>query len=690
MHRHLIFLVLLLPACQSATTPAPQASRETSVTTTSPAPLPPDLPAVSPDDPRLQRPRVFVIGKTAADEVSRLAAAQLKRIVKKPAKGRIAEVFKTLEKETGLNFFINWPALEAAGVEMDFSIVADLPEAQADVLLKLVLNQAAGEASLESLGFDIIDGIVHISTKRDLNYHTVTRLYVLPATALVGTLDLPMPITDRDGAPKIEPGSPLHDLIERQRKADAEKKGEKETEKPKPSTTIIGRAATELEAQIEAITTLIQDTIGSQSDWAAYRGYVSSIRELHGILVVKTTRPNHADVERLLSNYLHPFPGAIETLRSREVVHLVQQADELRLAGRHREALPFAQAAVFVSPEDARAIAMHRVLLETLGLPVPPVAPPPPVTAPLNPTSSNIVGDMPAAPVRIDPAFAKAFAPISVAFEGNKLIDVLDHFSQSFGVPITANWAALEAAGVEKDAAITLRLRDVPGTAALEHVRQLAAGAALLEPIAFVRTTLGEGESAKPVIMFSTLRDLNKIADTRNYPAEDIIDWGNDGYSRYGIVNGIICFADTVTVRTPEGGSVEMIVLTREESVEVLSTLVQDSVGKQSDWQAYGGDVASIREKRGSFIMTAPVTMHLEAEELFTQLRQARIVATMSHLQHREIVGLLARAEEYRLSQRYAEALKLTEQALSVDPRHEYAVAMKRVIEETMARRSAK
>ena len=52
--------------------------------------------------------------------------------------------------------------------------------------------------------------------------------------------------------------------------------------------------------RIEALVNLIQDTIGRQDEWAAYGGDVSSLRELNGNLIIKTSPENHLAIRRLL------------------------------------------------------------------------------------------------------------------------------------------------------------------------------------------------------------------------------------------------------------------------------------------------------------------------------------------------------------------------------------------------------
>ncbi|MEX2216137.1 MAG: hypothetical protein WD768_18645, partial [Phycisphaeraceae bacterium] len=52
---------------------------------------------------------------------------------------------------------------------------------------------------------------------------------------------------------------------------------------------------------IEQLTTLIQDTVGTTSEWAAYGGELSSLREITGNLIVKTTPRNHKAIAELIA-----------------------------------------------------------------------------------------------------------------------------------------------------------------------------------------------------------------------------------------------------------------------------------------------------------------------------------------------------------------------------------------------------
>ncbi|MEX2215678.1 MAG: von Willebrand factor type A domain-containing protein [Phycisphaeraceae bacterium] len=89
---------------------------------------------------------------------------------------KLVEVVDYFRNSTGVNFFVNWAALEAAGVEQDMLMSMTLKDVPAEQALKLVLKQA-GAAGLEPIGYSVIDGVVHLSTRRDLQRSTDTEVY---------------------------------------------------------------------------------------------------------------------------------------------------------------------------------------------------------------------------------------------------------------------------------------------------------------------------------------------------------------------------------------------------------------------------------------------------------------------------------------------------------------------------------
>lgn len=112
-------------------------------------------------------------------EADRRTAARFDRLIDvefdaTPLTDAIAEVQRT----TDTNVVVQWPALEAAGVEPDMPVRLSLRQVPARVVLQLILDHVAGGgAALEPIEYTSRDGIVRISTARDLQRHTETRVY---------------------------------------------------------------------------------------------------------------------------------------------------------------------------------------------------------------------------------------------------------------------------------------------------------------------------------------------------------------------------------------------------------------------------------------------------------------------------------------------------------------------------------
>jgi hypothetical protein len=75
---------------------------------------------------------------------------------------------------------------------------------------------------------------------------------------------------------------------------------------------------------------------------------------------------------------------------------------------------------------------------------------------------------------------------------------------------------------------------------------------------------------------------------------------------------------------------------TREEMVEQVITMIQDTVGVQAEWQAYGGELSSIREINGKLTVRTSARCHEEIEALLAGLSQSQ--NEMIHLEARCMV----------------------------------------------------
>lgn len=250
---------------------------------------------IYPDEwPEITQRRLADLDSMGADsEQNRRVAQQLRQPVPVNFEAnKLSNVIDYLRNTTGVNFFVNWPALETAGVEKDLPITLQLNNIPAEQALRLVLSQASQVNEFEPVGYSIIEGIVTISTERDLTKTTDTRVYDIR--------DLLVQVPNFSNAPEFD----LNESLSNTNSGGSNQGGGGSGQ----GTSLFGDDEDETDLEeptraelIEQITTLIQDTVGRQEDWAALGGNVSSVRELNGNLIIKTTPANHREIIALLA-----------------------------------------------------------------------------------------------------------------------------------------------------------------------------------------------------------------------------------------------------------------------------------------------------------------------------------------------------------------------------------------------------
>lgn len=218
--------------------------------------------------------------------------------------------------------------------------------------------------------------------------------------------------------------------------------------------------------------------------------------------------------------------------------------------------------------------------------------------------------------------------PLTMTLEGNKLVDLVDALQKEIGVPVHVNWAALEAAGVEQDLAMSTKaIQGISGDAALRIIIEIAGAGAQLEPVDYaVRDGL---------VAISTRRDLNKGVITRIYDIRDLIEPVPTVPRSMGFEEADI----NIRLRFPFAEAETLLFAdddyerrdTKYELIEQITSLIQDTVGYQSEWVAYGGEVSSLREFDGDLIINTTPIQHEEIEQLMTALRRTRAKAKLRH-----------------------------------------------------------
>lgn len=198
---------------------------------------------------RLDRARIDEARRAQADATAR---AQLERVLPEVRLDNVAieEVVEFLRDVSGANIFVNWRALEAAGVTKKTTVSARLRDVKFGKALETILRDAGGEKA--RFGYSVDEGVITISTVRDLQVGTVTQVY------------------------------DIRDLI---------------FDVNVPADAVPGARRAEL---VKAFQVLITDTIARDS-WHDNGGDVGMIRELAGQLIVTQTPEIHQQIGHLLA-----------------------------------------------------------------------------------------------------------------------------------------------------------------------------------------------------------------------------------------------------------------------------------------------------------------------------------------------------------------------------------------------------
>ncbi|HEX8913223.1 MAG TPA: hypothetical protein VF796_12760, partial [Humisphaera sp.] len=243
---------LALSACPSRAADAPPAARPAAVEVDL---APAGVPSVS---PALQ-----------AKLAGQLKDVQFEKVP-------LAEAIESLRKQGDVNVYVNFKALEAAGIARDFPVfgvsVRNVTFAEA---LNLVLDAAS--APTAKLGFCVRGNVIYVSTGEDLSAVDVsTRIYdiadlILTERARWRALNPP------PTAPATQPAGGVIS-------------GPNQPDPHEPTAAEFA----------EGITALLMQSVAPDT-WRDNGGMVGAMRELNGRLIVGQTADNHRRVEAVLA-----------------------------------------------------------------------------------------------------------------------------------------------------------------------------------------------------------------------------------------------------------------------------------------------------------------------------------------------------------------------------------------------------
>ena len=358
--KHTTFLMiatLLLAGCQST---LPQSHTQARVAA-------PVLPAEPP--PLI---RVYTVDGRPVDtdqEANEAAARALEKTVSLQAKEiALKDAIQLVRNTTGLSVAVNWNAINAADITR-----ADLLQMQAGEwpvrqFLVLVLQHASVELfEDEQLDYAIREGMVYISTTRDLKAKSVSRVYSLDwfanhkpslnkqvygrnneARRVLGMTTLQQKTVDPAEllAIDLNPGfcancDKKHDRLE-----------------------VALQVLTYYE-KVEQIIELIQTTVGDPDEWLDED---STLMELNGMLIVKTSPENQDHIHRLFESMrLERARKFKEQALEMEVALLLEAAESARLKQDYNTALNKINQALRVAPPHLEARALNEIVSATLS-----------------------------------------------------------------------------------------------------------------------------------------------------------------------------------------------------------------------------------------------------------------------------------------------------------------------------------
>ncbi|MEM1097618.1 MAG: hypothetical protein AAGH92_02400, partial [Planctomycetota bacterium] len=244
-----------------------------------------DLLVYPSDWPQLTQRRLEALDESGGESrVNREAAQKLEQVVPVQFEANPLEaVIGFLRTTTGVNIFVNWPALNVEGIEEDMPITLELADVSARVALEKVLQLAnAAGGAVSPATYSIVDGVVEINTQAELNRSTEARVYDIR--------DLLVQVPNFTDAPSFELSEALGGTATGGGGGSSIFGDEEEDDED---------ADEEREELILQIQEIIQESVGRLEEWDTGD---STIRELNGNLIIKTTATNHRDVLGVLGD----------------------------------------------------------------------------------------------------------------------------------------------------------------------------------------------------------------------------------------------------------------------------------------------------------------------------------------------------------------------------------------------------
>jgi hypothetical protein len=212
-----------------------------------------------------------------------------------------------------------------------------------------------------------------------------------------------------------------------------------------------------------------------------------------------------------------------------------------------------------------------------------------------------------------------------VNFNHTPLKEAVAALRQQTATNLVVKWRAVEAAGIDANAPVTLRLNKLPLRRVLELLCEDAGGG----------TVKLNARPREGTIVVSTADDNAAFAEMRLYDVRDLLA-ANVAFRMHLGPQPSVCFGGVALTGGGGGGAGATTQSLfagsggagnapdpEQQAIEDLSRIITDFVAPDM-WRDNGGTVGSIREYNGRLMISATPDMHEEIAALLEMLRKGK------------------------------------------------------------------
>jgi type II secretory pathway component GspD/PulD (secretin) len=205
---------------------------------------------------------------------------------------------------------------------------------------------------------------------------------------------------------------------------------------------------------------------------------------------------------------------------------------------------------------------------------------------------------------------------------------VIGYLQTSTGTNIIVNWKALEGAGIDRNAAVTVNLKKVPFRKALTEILNEVGGATAAlaytvdDGVISISTKDDLTSQKYQVIRVFDIRDMLVQPDTQTQPPSfnlQAVTQGSGGGSGGGGGGNQASIFQTNGSTTTTTTTGNQAVVT--EIVDTIQTIVAPD-----SWREKGGTIGSVRELNGQLIVNQTADNQTAVYNLLQQLRETRAI----------------------------------------------------------------